>query len=68
MNKCFWLLFESKNPIDAEYGCSEKLGTLASLDEIGLTRIAEYLNFTQAISIGITQVSALDPYLVSMRT
>ena len=57
MNKCFWLLCDNKNPTDAEYGCSEKLGTLASLDETGFTRITEYLKFTQAINTGITQIT-----------
>ena len=57
MNKCFWLLCGRSTPTDAEYGCSEKLGTLASLDEIGLTRIVEYLNFTKAINSGVTQIT-----------
>ena len=59
MNRCFWLLCDRSNPTDAEYGCSEKFGTLASLDEIGLTRIAAYLNFTQAINSGVTEVGVI---------
>ena len=59
MNKCLWLLCGRKSPKDAENGCSEKIGTLASLDEAGFTRIAEYLNFTN-INRGVTQVGAID--------
>ena len=59
MNKCFWLLCGRKSPKDAEYGCSEKFGSLASLDEAGFTRIAEYLNFIN-INNQVTQVGAMD--------
>ena len=57
MNKCLWLTCGGSNHTYAEYRCSQNFGTLASLDETGMTRLAEYLDHIRARSVGITQVS-----------
>ncbi|XP_028395409.1 uncharacterized protein LOC114519468 [Dendronephthya gigantea] len=54
-DKCFWLMCDdSSNP---ESRCSEKLGTLASLDAVSTKRATEYLKYIKATSIGINQVT-----------
>jgi hypothetical protein len=60
MNKCLWLMCGRGSPTYAEYGCSRTFGTLASLDETGMTRLAEYfdhIKLIKAISVGNSQVS-----------
>lgn len=61
MSKCLWLICKRTQllPVEAEYSCSENLGTLASLDEPSVTRIGEYLNYIKARNLGINQVSYL---------
>jgi hypothetical protein len=59
MNKCLWLMCGVSFPTYAEYRCSRTFGTLASLDETGMTRLAKYLDHIKARSVGITQVSYL---------
>ena len=67
MNKCLWLMCGVSSPTNAEYRCSRTFGTLASLDETGMTRLAKYLDHIKARSVGITQVSYLQSPIMSCR-
>ncbi|CAB4007610.1 Hypothetical predicted protein, partial [Paramuricea clavata] len=57
MNKCLWLMCGGSYPTYAENRCSRTFGTLASLDETGMTRLAKYLDNIKARSVGITQIT-----------
>ncbi|XP_028397237.1 uncharacterized protein LOC114521050 [Dendronephthya gigantea] len=54
-DKCFWLMCDYSSNVESS--CSEKLGTLASLDTVSIRRGSEYLKYIKAASVEIKQVT-----------